>query len=195
MLWFKRKEVKILCTHGGCVLCKRIPLWMTVVPSREGIQDPLFANLNLSASLCCLFRAGLLAGWQSSSIVILKSSGKIAVLLQWQWIWTHFTKCFCLPCILALILSTELLRFLGLRETDVKSKELLTKQNAHWIARGVEELGVQFCIFERQFGKQGLVEYPYREEKSAQKQMAIFMWFIKQVLLTLLYLKWTAVET
>lgn len=53
----------------------------------------------------------------------------------------------------------------------------------------MEELGVQFCIFERQFGKQGLVEYLYREEKTAQKQMAIFMWFIKQVLLTLLYLK------
>lgn len=167
---------------------------MTVVPSREEIQDPLFANLNLSASLRCVFRAGLLAGWQSSSIVILKSSGKIAVLLQWQWIWKHFTKCFCPLCILALILSTELLRFPGLSEIDVKSKELLKKLSAHWIAQGVEELGVQFRIFERQFGKQGLVEDPYREEKSAQKQMAIFMWFIKQVLLTLLYLKWTAVD-
>lgn len=70
----------------GCDLCKGIPVWMTVVPSREEMQDSLFANLNLSVPLRCFSWAVLLAGWQGSSIVILKSSGKISVLLQWQWI-------------------------------------------------------------------------------------------------------------
>lgn len=101
----------------------------------------------------------------------------------------HFVKCFCLLCILALILSAEQLRFPGLSKMDVKYQELLSKQGACCFAQEVGELGVWFCIFGKQLGTQGLVEYPYREENSAQNQMVIFMWFINCVLLRLLYLK------
>lgn len=120
MLWFDREKMQILCITGGCCFCRGIYLWVAAVSSRTD-TGPAVCWLEALSSLRCPFRAAVLAGWQGRAIVILRTSGKVSVLLQWQWIEMHFAKRFHLPCILALTLSAELLRFLALRETDAKN--------------------------------------------------------------------------